>query len=98
MELMVFREDGHGAVTQFVGRKDLFESKDEFVEECLAEFEDELEEFEPEDLPKVTDVKEGYCKYYSVVPEEVDVDMESGYLLCDPSEDGSFEVYYIDFT
>ncbi|MCM3143064.1 hypothetical protein [Brevibacillus sp. MER 51] len=98
MDLKAFREDGHGAVIQFVGRKDQFKSKEEFLEECLDEFEDELEEYEPEDLPAVADVKEGHCKYYSVVPEDVDIDMDSGYMLCDPSEDGSFEVYYIDLN
>ena len=98
MELMAFLEGGNGAVTQFVGRKDSFKSKEEFVAECLDEFEDELEDCALEDLPTVADVKESYCKYYSVVPEDIDVDMDSGYMLCAPTESDSFEVYYIDLT
>lgn len=87
MDLSEFRDEGHGAVIQLVGEKRLYTSKDDFLASCLAEFDYHFEGKEPEDLPTVTEVHEGFCRQEFVCLYE----------FCSPCQ-GAFEVFYIDLT
>ncbi|MFF2532306.1 hypothetical protein ACFVS2_25690 [Brevibacillus sp. NPDC058079] len=95
MELMPFRDNGNGAILSFVGKKSLFTSKEEFVENVLSEFEDDFSDLDPECLPTIDDVKESHCRFYPILPEGFDI--QSGYTFCEPGK-GAFGVYYIDFS
>ena len=103
MNLMEFTDGG--SVTNFVAKKSIYKSKEDFLHDCLNEFdyilEDYLSDSECEKMKSFTDtsiVEDGvYCRYYPRLPDAFGyLDMESGYTFC-PKGRGAFEVYSIDF-
>ena len=104
MELMEFT---HGSiVTDFVAKKSIYKSKEDFLKDCLSKFDYILERYlnysEREKMKSFTDtsiVEDGiYCRYYPRFPEDyTHLDTEGGYTFCSKSR-GAFEVYAIDFN
>lgn len=103
MELIEFTDGS--SVTNFVAKKSIYKSKEDFLSDCLSEFdyilEDYLNDSEWEKMKSFTDtsiVEDGiYCRYYPSLPDDFAyLDMESGYTFC-PKGRGAFEVYAIDF-
>lgn len=102
MELIEFT-DGH-SVINFVGKKSIFSSKEDFFKAMVNEFDCTLGQlFTESELAKIPelDVEDlvldgAYCRYYTRIPEEAShLGLESGYLFC-PRGQGAFEVYVVN--
>lgn len=95
--VMAFQEGGCGSVTQIVGRKTLFKSKEDFLNYCATENEDIEEmvanaDFDTNDLI-IDDISEGYVRYYPRMPEGFEI--ESGWTFCKKGK-GAVEVYIMN--
>jgi len=101
-ETMSFYEGGDGGLTDIVGKKSLFKSKEDFVHWLLNDSEEYESHFdcykEGEERPVFTedDIREGYVRYYAHFAEDSGMDIDGGYTFCE-NKRGSFEVYYIRF-
>ncbi|HAK41822.1 MAG TPA: hypothetical protein DCM59_02660 [Clostridium sp.] len=81
-------QDECNCATNIVGRKNLFEDKEDFLYSCEADFDYVINEGEY----TVDDVKEGQIRY---LPRGCE-GRKNGYYLVSGRMKGSTDVYYID--
>lgn len=80
--------DGY-SITDFVAPKSKYPDVDSFIDACKGEF----DWLYGEDIFTAEKVKEGYCRWYPVAPEGVDI--EGGCYGFSRAGRGSFAVWYI---
>jgi hypothetical protein len=100
-ESMSFYEGGDGSLTDIVARKSLFKNKEDFLKWILndsEEYETHYDDLELSEVPtfEISEVKEGYVRYFRNFGEDSGMSIESGYTFCDKGR-GAFKVYYVNF-
>ena len=100
-ESMSFLEGGDGSLTDIVARKSLFKNKEEFLKWILndsEEYETHYNDLELSEVPtlELSEVKEGYVRYFRNFGEGSGMSIESGYTFSNKAR-GAFEVYYVNF-
>ena len=95
---MGFYEGGAGSLIQIVGRKSLFNDKEDFLRYCNVDCE-EIDEYfdwvskEEKPIYTIDDVSEGYVRYFPKMPESFEI--ECGYTFCSKGK-GAFGVYILN--
>lgn len=84
MGFCTFHDEGHGAALNYVAPKSTY-SKEEFEAEC---------EEMSDGYHQLGETKEGWCRYYPVSPEGIDID-GGCYSFCKEGR-GAFAVWYKD--
>lgn len=96
MNLITF-SDG-SSTTNFVASKKNYKTKEDFLKDCLGEFDYEISALKEKGvrMPTVDDVYEDYCRYYPKMPQDYSyLELEGGYVFTEKRK-GAFEVYAID--